>query len=150
MRIVVATIPRLERQAVEALLVARRPQHAVVACAAGRLDAALPHLAPDLVVCSQLTARVQTTAPAWLLLYPGGADLGVFRAAGWQTILAGITVDDFLACLDQVAAALDGRAGDGRPRGPETPPLGGEHPSTRRGPMAASPEGAGANLNTKS
>ena len=107
MRIVVATIPRLERQAVEALLAARRPQHAVVVCAAGRLDAALPHLAPDLVVCSQLTARVQTAAPAWLLLYPGGAELGVFQAAGRRTILDGLTFEGLLTCVDRAAATTD-------------------------------------------
>lgn len=115
----------------------------------GRLDAALPHLAPDLVICSQLTARVQTAAPAWLLLYPGGADLGVVRAAGRRTILAGITVADLLACLDQVAAAVDGQAGSRCPQDLGTSPIGGEHSLTRRGPVAASPAGAGAHLNAR-
>ncbi len=104
MRIVVANAPRLYQQLVVALLAARRPQHAVLTRAPGRLDAALPRLAPDLVICSQLTTVVQTHAPAWLLLYPGGVDLGVFQAAGRRTILDAVTAADLLACVDRAAA----------------------------------------------
>ncbi len=146
MRIVVANAPHLDRQTVVALLTARRPHHEVVACTPGRLAAALRRRAPDLVIGSELITLVQTRAPAWLLLYPGGANLGVFQAGGRRTVLDNITVDDLLACLDRVAAEVDGRAGGNSAGGPGAPAIGSEHPPTSHEPVDAASADAGAYL----
>ncbi len=108
MRILVANVPRINRDTVVALLASQRPRHEVVTCAPWEIDATLPRLAPDLVICSELTTVVQTQPPAWLLFYPGGADLGVFHASGRRTILDGLTFADLLACVDGLAAASSG------------------------------------------
>ena len=109
MRILLANSPRLCRDTIAALLRAQRPQQEVVTSVPARLDRAVLRHTPDLVLCSHLTTGVQTAAPAWLLLYPGGANLGVFSADGQQTVLDDITFDDLLACVDRVAAQVDGR-----------------------------------------
>ncbi len=113
MRILLANSPRLCRDTIAALLHAQRPQHEVVMSAPARLDRAVLRHAPDLVLCSDLTTAVQTASPAWLLLYPGGANLGVFCADGQQTVLDGITSGDLLACVDRAAARVDGRPAAG-------------------------------------
>ncbi|MDP9354607.1 MAG: hypothetical protein M3R02_04865 [Chloroflexota bacterium] len=115
MRILVANGPRLYRHTVAALLRVQRSQDTVLTSAPARLDRALLRHAPDLVICSHLTAGVQVGPPAWLLLYPGGADWGVFCADGQRTVLDGITFADLLACVDRAAAQVDGRAALERP-----------------------------------
>lgn len=106
MHILVANAPDLYRDAVATLIVGARPQHTVTVVKPAALDRRLLRDAPDLVICSALTTLVQTRAPAWLLLYPGGADLGVLMLRGRRTILESVTFDGLLRCLDLAEARL--------------------------------------------
>ena len=103
--IVVANEPRAYREALARAFRVRRPEVTVYMAEPTALDRAVLERAPALVVCSALSAVVETGPRAWIVLYPGGADRAVLSVAGVRRALAGVALDDLLATIDATLRA---------------------------------------------
>jgi len=102
MRIVVANDPLAYRDVIGSTVRVLRPDVDVVTVAPDELEKAMLDSAPDLVVCSRLTAAVDARARAWIMLYPDGASGATISVAGERTTVADI---DFLGLLTAIDRA---------------------------------------------
>ena len=102
--IVLGNEPRAYREALAAAIACLRPELAVTAVEPDALDAAVERLRPRLVVCSGLTARVESDVPAWALLYPDGARMVVTSVDGERATASNLDLAALLALLDRAAA----------------------------------------------
>jgi hypothetical protein len=103
--VLLANEPRAYREALAAAVRLRCPAAVVRELDAADLDAAVARERPDLVVCSAASAAVEAGAPAWVLLYPGGARAAVVAAAGRVRVLPDLALDDLLGLLDPARCA---------------------------------------------
>ena len=102
--VLVANEPRSYRELLARVLPELRPGLLVRALEPAELDEVVAGVPTALVVCSELSAAVRAHAPAWLLLYPGGADRA--EVGGHAILHPGL--DDVLAAVD---AALEAEVG---------------------------------------
>jgi hypothetical protein len=100
--ILVANEPRSYRQTFVEALRALRPGVAVVEGQPEDLDKQIGGLAPDLVICSQLTLAVEK-APAWVLMYPAGDPVTMVCTAGKLSSFVDIDLDKLLSIVDRAA-----------------------------------------------
>ncbi len=103
MRVVLANEPRYYREVLAAALRELRPGLEVVEVEPGCLDAAVAAHPARLVVCSAALAALQAGAPAWVLLYPDGADHAVVCLDGDETVVPGFGLEDLAAAVDAAA-----------------------------------------------
>lgn len=100
-RVLVANSPRAYREAISTVLTTLRPEVEVFTSEPEELDGEVLRLTPRLVVCSRLTETVQSSAGAWVELYPDGAahaNLGL--GGGWRKRLPGLDLCEILGILD--------------------------------------------------
>lgn len=101
--ILVANEPRSYREAIASTLRALRPNVGVTEVEPEALDREVERLRPDLVVCSNLTTKVEELAPAWIVLYPGDNPVGMISTAGELSTITNIELNNLLSVVDQVA-----------------------------------------------
>ncbi len=107
MRLLVANEPRAYRQVIAATVGKLRPDVEVVVTApSDDLDNSVVCLLPDMVICSRLTAAIERSLHAWVLLYPEGETSSVMNIGGNRTTSADLEFDELLAMIDQVSAVL--------------------------------------------
>ena len=87
--VLVANEPRAYRETIALALRELRP------------DAEVVRRRPDLAVCSALSEVVETRVPAWVLLYPEGANLAVVSVRGERATSGGLGLADLAAVVDQ-------------------------------------------------
>jgi hypothetical protein len=102
-RIVVGNEPYSYRHVHAEALRELRPEAEVVLVDPADLDAAIAVHAPHLVLCSTLSLAVETGPLAWILLYPGGANLAVVSLGGAQRVIQHVEFDELLAVVDDVS-----------------------------------------------
>ena len=98
-RVLVANEPALYRGVLLAPFTHLRLHAGGVAVDPAALDTAVRDRAPHLVICSRLSALVEASAPAWVVLYPGGEDRAVVRVGGRRTETRGLEFPGLLAVL---------------------------------------------------
>jgi hypothetical protein len=102
-RALIANEPAMYREVISAALRELRPDVEVFTAEPEDLEREFLRLLPQLVVCSNLTKRVELEAPAWIELYPDGASRAVVgNLDGSRTILPGIDFDTLLSILDGI------------------------------------------------
>ena len=104
MRVVLANEPRYEREVLAAALRQLRPDVEVAELTPDRLDGELAALRPRLVVCGAASAAVRARVPAWVLLYPDGANLAVVSVHGERATSGGLGLADLAALVDRTEA----------------------------------------------
>jgi hypothetical protein len=103
MRALIANEPTIYREVISAALKELRPGIEIFTAGPEDLEGEFLRLRPQLVVCSQLTERVELDAPMWVELYPDGASYAVVRSPdGSRTTLTGIDFDTLLSILDSI------------------------------------------------
>ena len=105
-RVLVAHEPLAYREALAAALAALRPAAEVLAVDPAALDRAVERARPDLVFCGELTAAVRAAAPAWVLVYPGGAPRVEISVAGTCWTAPDLGLEAAVALLDRAAALV--------------------------------------------
>ena len=103
-RVLVGNEPVFYRDVMATALQDLRPQVEVVEVEPAALDGEVLRRRPHLVVCSELSEVVQTRAPAWVLIYPVGANVAVVSIAGRRTTIPRVRFDDLLAVVDRALA----------------------------------------------
>jgi hypothetical protein len=101
MRIMVANEPRAYREVIAEAIRQLRTDLEVITVEPIELDGAIADLAPDLVVCSQLSEAIETGSFAWILLYPDGQTTAIISIQGHQSTPASIEFTGLLAAVDQ-------------------------------------------------
>ena len=102
LRILVANEPRAHREAHGGVLRESFPGAEVVIIDPAELDGSLEQLAPDLVICSELSGPIQQSF-AWMLLYPDLADLAVTSIGGRQSVVQRVSIDHLLEMVRETA-----------------------------------------------
>jgi hypothetical protein len=101
MRIMVANEPRAYREVIAEAFRQLRSDVEVITAEPIELDGAIADLAPDLVVCSQLSEVIETRPLAWILLYPDGQATAIISIQGHRSTSAAIEFTGLLAAVDQ-------------------------------------------------
>jgi hypothetical protein len=102
-RILLANEPRLYRDVIAGALRAVRPHLEVIVVEPEDLDREVVRLAPDLVLCSQLTEVVETRPLAWVVLYPDMEMRAVIAIAGQRhTVDADFPFTSLLSVIAEV------------------------------------------------
>lgn len=104
-RVLVVCELRSYREAIAAAFRALRPGLEVFEAEEEDLDREVDRLAPDLVVCSRLTARVENRAPSWIELYPGCGSWSVVNVRGERSTVEEIQFSDLLSIVDRTMDA---------------------------------------------
>ena len=103
MRALIANEPAIYREAICAALRELRPGIEVFTAEPEDLDGEFLRLMPELVVCSQLSRRVESDTSVWVELYPEGASHAVVRSIdGSCKTLFGMNFDKLLSILDGI------------------------------------------------
>jgi hypothetical protein len=69
------------------------------------LDREVERLAPDLVVCSRLSQRVEVRVPYWVELYPGCGSWSVVSQRSERSTFEEIELSDLLSIVDSTGSA---------------------------------------------
>lgn len=102
-RALIANTPAMYREVISATLRELRPDVEVFTAEPEDLEREFSRLLPQLVVCSNLTKRVEREAPVWIELYPDGSSRAVVgNLDGSRTLLPGMDFDTLLAILDGI------------------------------------------------
>jgi hypothetical protein len=100
MRILVANDPRSYREVIAAAVQALRPHIEVILVAPGDLQREVTRLAPQLVICSELTPGVEHGPHTWILLYPEGRTEAIISVEGHITTSGDLEFDRLLRLID--------------------------------------------------
>ena len=100
-RVLVACELKSYRQAIAAALRTLRPNVKVFETEEENLDGEVGRLAPEMVVCSQLTAVIEDRVPVWVELYPGYGAESVIGVGGERSTIGEIQLSDLLAVIDR-------------------------------------------------
>ncbi len=106
LQVFVGNEPRAYREVIAGALQALRPMAVVSMIEPALLEAALAECQPALVLCSRLTAAIQSTARSWLLLYPDGEGSAIATVAGQERDIPGIDFEALLAIVDQALGTV--------------------------------------------
>lgn len=101
MRILVANEPRSYREAIAAALLHLRPGCDVITVDPNALDGIVTRLRPEVVMCSELTLAVLSSATSWMLLYPDGASGAVCSVGGHQQPITQVAFGEILTLIDR-------------------------------------------------
>ncbi len=105
MRILVANEPCTYREVIADAFRELRPHTEVSAVEPDSLEREVERLRPHLVVCSRLTAAVQSLL-AWVVLYPDGENRALINIAGELVTLVDIEFGHLLSILDDAEQLL--------------------------------------------
>jgi hypothetical protein len=100
-RVLVACELRSYRQTLAAAFRKLRPDVEVFEVEEEDLDREVERLGPDLVVCSQLTTRIQDHAPSWVELYPDREARSEVSVGGERSTVEEIQLSDLLSIIDR-------------------------------------------------
>ena len=106
--VLVANEPRAYRETIALALRELRPEAEVLAVEPETLDAEVVRRRPDLAVCSRLSEVVETRVPAWVLLYPEGANLAVVSVRGERATSGGLGLADLATLVDRAEGFTGG------------------------------------------
>ncbi|CAA9440310.1 MAG: hypothetical protein AVDCRST_MAG80-1250 [uncultured Rubrobacteraceae bacterium] len=101
MRVLIANAPRAYREVISVALKALRPQFEVLTVEPEDLDEEISRLALYGVVCSRLTASVESCAAAWIELYPDHSSWTVVDLRGQRTRHPEMYLDGLLSFIDR-------------------------------------------------
>jgi hypothetical protein len=104
--ILVAAEPRTYRDVLAAALAHLRPDANAVAIEPADLAEAVTAHRPALVILSEPNPTVESAAPAWILLYPGGANRAVAVLEGACHTIERPRLADLLALVDRSLALV--------------------------------------------
>ena len=99
-RVLLANEPRSYREAIALALEASRPNAEVVTAEPEDLDPEVRRLAPQLVVCSRVTALVKARVPVWVELYTGHGPDSVVSFGGRCSTVTGIDLHGLIEVFD--------------------------------------------------
>ena len=102
-RILVTCELKSYREAIAAAFRVLRPDIEVFEAEEEDLDRELGRLAPDLVLCSRLTARVKDSVSSWVELYPGCGSQSFVSLRGERSTFEEIQLSDLLSIVDKTA-----------------------------------------------
>lgn len=105
-RVLVACQLRSYREAISAAFRVLRPDIEVFEAEEEDLDREVDRLDPDVVVCSQLTARVEARTLNWVELYPRCGSLSVVNIGGERSTIEEIQLSDLLSIVDSAAQTV--------------------------------------------
>ncbi len=103
-RVLVASELQSYRQALAAAFRELRPGVEVFEVEEDDLDREVERLAPDLVVCSRLSERVEDRVPNWVELYPGCGSRSVVSQRGERSTFEEIELSDLLSIVDSTGS----------------------------------------------
>jgi hypothetical protein len=107
MCILVANEPRSYRDVIADALRVQRPHLQVIVAEPEDLDREVVRLSPNMVLCSRLTAAVETHALAWVVLYPNAETRAVISIAGHcRTVGTDLPFPHLLSVIDEVERRL--------------------------------------------
>jgi hypothetical protein len=107
MRVLVANEPFVYREVISAAFQELRPHVEVISVEPEHLDREFLRLVPHLVVCSRVTALVQSGAVAWIELYPEHTSRAVVSLAGEETTSDAIDFNALLSILDRAESLYE-------------------------------------------
>ena len=99
-RVMVACELKSYREAIASAFRMLRPGVEVFEVEEEDLDREVERLAPDLVVCSRLSERVEIRVPNWIELYPGRGSSSVVSQRGERSTFEAIELTDLLSIVD--------------------------------------------------
>ena len=102
-RVLVACELKSYREAIASAFRVLRPDVEVFEAEEEDLDREVERLAPDLVVCSRLSERVEDRVPNWVELYPGCGSRSVVSLRGERSTFEEIELSDLLSIVDNTA-----------------------------------------------
>src|SRR6476469_185474 len=100
-RVLIAHELRLNRDAIGEALELLRPAADVLVVAPAELDDAIAARAPDLIICTALSARARRAAN-WILLHPEDAEHCVLSVNGRVTTTKRLDLQGILCALDEI------------------------------------------------
>jgi hypothetical protein len=99
-RVLVACELKSYREAIASAFRVLRPGVEVFEVEEEDLDREVERLAPDLVVCSTLSERVEGHVPNWVELYPGCGSRSLVSQRGERSTFEEIELSDLLSIID--------------------------------------------------
>ena len=103
-RVLVACELKSYREATASAFRVLRPGVEVFEIEEEDLDREVERLAPDLVVCSRLSQRVEVRVPNWVELYPGRGSRSVVSQRGERSTFEEIELSDLLSIVDSTGS----------------------------------------------
>jgi hypothetical protein len=103
-RILVACELKFYRVSIASAFRVLRPGVEVFEIEEEDLDREVERLAPDLVVCSRLSQRVEVRVPNWVELYPGCGSRSVVSQRGERSTFEEIELSDLLSIVDSTGS----------------------------------------------
>src|SRR3712207_5074674 len=103
-RVLVACELKSYREAIASAFRVLRPGVEVIEVELEDLDREVERLAPDLVVCSRLSERVEVRVPNWVELYPGCGSRTVVSQRGERSTFEEIELSDLLSIVDSTGS----------------------------------------------
>ncbi len=100
-RIVVANELWSYRDVLAAALSCLRPEAQVVSVEPDELDVEIARLMPHLVLCSKVTAAVESV-PGWVVLYPGHETRAEICIGGERQTVGDVQFDSLLGVVDSI------------------------------------------------
>lgn len=100
-RVLMTNEPRLYREAIALALETARPQADMVAAEPEVMDPEVKRFAPQLVICSRVTALVDAEVPVWVELYPDHGPDATVSFAGQRSTVSGMDLDDLIRVFDR-------------------------------------------------
>ena len=100
-RVLVACELQSYRQALAAAFRELRPEVEVFEAEKENLDLEVERLDPEVVVCTQLTARVEDRAASWVELYPCHGRRSVVSVLGERSTVEEIQLSELLSIIDR-------------------------------------------------
>ena len=105
-RILIANEPRAYREAFAGALRLMRPNSRIIEAGAEDLDREVERFKPDVVLCSSVSATVETKARSWILLYPEDEPLAMVSTAGELSTVGDVDLEDIVALVDRTAELI--------------------------------------------
>ncbi len=109
-RVLIANEPKAYREAFAGALRIIRPNAQIVEVRAEHLDREVKRFKPDVVLCSDVSRAVESTAQSWILLYPENERVVMVRAAGELSTARDVELEDIVSLVDKTAGLIDNPA----------------------------------------
>ena len=100
MLVLLANEPRAYRESIAEVFRQLRPNAEVITAEPEELEARISGLAPDVVICSEVTDVVRERVPFWVELYPDYGARSVLSVQGRCTTIEEIRLSDLLSIID--------------------------------------------------
>jgi excisionase family DNA binding protein len=103
--VLVANDPPIAREAIARALHEVRPDIDTIVVDPVALAGDIARYQPDVAICSERNAMVETTVPSWVLLSPEGGTAAITSVVGRQQATDHLSFADLVAFVDQTARA---------------------------------------------